>query len=294
MNNQREGIYKMRHHALFGERISVDIANMMWVVCESIVNEFHENSDFEEFNLELIRAMSIESPVTEQEFLHGNTEELTERVFHEVLESYKRKDAFISGNAYPVIRDVYEHQSSVYENIVVPISDGTKTYHIVTNLKKAYETRGRELMKSFETSIMLLIIDDAWKEHLREMDDLKQSVQNAAYEQKDPLLIYKFEAYELFNQMLKKMNKDVVSILMKGNIPISDSSGVQKAQAPKRLDLSKYATSKSDADGISSGDHDTREPQKTQPIRVEKKVGRNDPCPCGSGKKFKNCHGVGE
>jgi preprotein translocase subunit SecA len=295
MNNQREGIYKMRHHALFGERISVDIANMMFVVCETIVNEHHGNSDFDEFNLELIRALSIESPLTEHEFLHGNTEELTEKTFQSILEIYKRKEEFISNNAFPVIRDVYEHQSSVYENIVVPISDGTRTYHIVTNLKKAYETKGRELVKSFETSIMLLIIDEAWKEHLREMDDLKQSVQNAAYEQKDPLLIYKFEAYELFNQMLKKMNKDVVSILMKGNIPISDSSGVQKAQAPKRLDLSKYATSKSDVEGISSGsEQDTREVQKTQPIRVEKKVGRNDPCPCGSGKKFKNCHGVGE
>jgi preprotein translocase subunit SecA len=291
MNSQREVIYKRRRNALYGDRLSVDIANIMYDVVESITNQFHSSDGFEEFNFELIRTLSIESPIKEDEFLKANTQEIVEKLYNLILQTYKRKEETISKQAHPVIRDVYEKQSAIYENIVVPISDGARIFRVVTNLKKAYETEARELVRSYEKTVVLATIDDNWKEHLRELDDLKQSVQNATYEQKDPLLIYKFESFELFQQMIDKVNKDVVSTLMKGHIPISEPSAVQKAQAPKRLDLSKFQANKRETPGYNdpSGDPDNK---KAQPVRVDKKVGRNDPCPCGSGKKYKNCHGA--
>ena len=187
-------------------------------------------------------------------------------------------------------RIIYNH---IYENIVVPISDGKRMIQIVTNLKKAYESEGKELVRSYEKTSVLATIDEAWKEHLRELDDLRHSVQTATYEQKDPLLIYKFESYELFKAMIDKVNKDVVSILMRGHIPIRDASEVREAESRKKLDMSKYETSKTDVPSYSerSDTAPDRQQQKVQPIRVEKKVGRNDPCPCGSGKKYKQCHG---
>jgi preprotein translocase subunit SecA len=291
MNSQREVIYKRRRNALYGDRLSVDIANIMYDVVESITNQFHSSDGFEEFNFELIRTLSIESPIKEDEFLKANTQEIVEKLYNLILQTYKRKEETISKQAHPVIRDVYEKQSAIYENIVVPISDGARIFRVVTNLKKAYETEARELVRSYEKTVVLATIDDNWKEHLRELDDLKQSVQNATYEQKDPLLIYKFESFELFQQMIDKVNKDVVSTLMKGHIPISEPSAVQKAQAPKRLDLSKFQANKRETPGYNdpSGGPDNK---KAQPVRVDKKVGRNDPCPCGSGKKYKNCHGA--
>jgi preprotein translocase subunit SecA len=289
MNSQREVVYTKRRHALFGERISLDIANMMFDVIEKIVDDYHSSNDYQGFSLELIKEFSLETPMDEQEFLKLDKAEIVNQVFKTAQETYKRKSEAISKQAMPVIKDVYEHQAALYENIVVPITDGVKGYNIVTNLKKAYETQCRDLIRSFEKTIILYVIEEAWKEQLRELDDLKQSVQNATYEQK-----YKFESFELFRIMVEKMNRDIVSILMKGQLPISDPSQVQRAQAPKRLDLSKYETSKRDVYGTGDGGNgqDTREPQKSQPVRVEKKVGRNEPCPCGSGKKFKNCHGV--
>jgi preprotein translocase subunit SecA len=291
MNSQREVIYKRRRNALYGDRLSVDIANIMYDVVESITNQFHSSDGFEEFNFELIRTLSIESPIKEDEFLKANTQEIVDKLYNLILQTYKRKEETISKQAHPVIRDVYEKQSAIYENIVVPISDGARIFRVVTNLKKAYETEARELVRSYEKTVVLATIDDNWKEHLRELDDLKQSVQNATYEQKDPLLIYKFESFELFQQMIDKVNKDVVSTLMKGHIPISEPSAVQKAQAPKRLDLSKFQANKRETPGYNdpSGGPDNK---KAQPVRVDKKVGRNDPCPCGSGKKYKNCHGA--
>ena len=292
MNNQREVIYKKRRHALYGERLSVDIANMIYDVCEAVVLDHHGVSDFQEFNMEVLRNLSVESPIKEDDWLKADAKDITETVYDSVIESFKRKSLSISQQAYPVIKDVYENQSAVYENIVVPISDGHRTFQIIANLKKSYETDGRELVRAYEKTAMLATIDEAWKEHLREMDDLKQSVQNASYEQKDPLLIYKFESFELFKTMVDKINKDVCSVLMKGHIPIRDSSGVKKAQAPRRLDLSKFETSKSEfQSSMKDQAHDPGEKKKPEPVRVEKKVGRNDPCPCGSGRKYKNCHG---
>jgi len=292
MNSQREVIYKRRKHALFGDRLSVDISNMFYDVVESIVNQHHTNEDFEGFNFELIRYLSVESPVKEEEFLKIDTTELTEKLFNYVISTYKRKEETLAKQAYPVIRDVFEKQSAVYENIVVPVSDGFRVFRVLTNLEKAFKTEAREIMRSFEKTAVLATIDENWKEHLRELDDLKQSVQNASYEQKDPLLIYKFESFNLFSQMIDKINREVIATLMKGHIPIADSSGVQKAQAPKRLDLSKFNAAKHDTPRYNDPSGTSAPGQgSAQPVRVEKKVGRNDPCPCGSGRKYKNCHG---
>jgi preprotein translocase subunit SecA len=207
----------------------------------------------------------------------------------------------MANQAWPVIKDVYERASHQYENILVPITDGQKTIHISTNLRKAYDTHNRELIKTFEKAVILATIDDAWKEHLREMDELKQSVQNASYEQKDPLLIYKLESFDLFKNMIDKVNREVTSMLMKGFLPISEPEQVKQAQARKKLDMSKYQTSKTDVPAYSPGTSTEpggppppQQPKHIQPVRVEKKIGRNDPCPCGSGKKYKQCHGKNE
>ncbi len=294
MNSQREVIYKKRRHALFGERVEVDLLNTMYDVIENLVSEYQENGMFEEFNRDLIRLMSMELPVTEQEFMKMKADDLVDKVYHEMVATYTRRMENIAKQAYPVIREVYEQKSHLYTNIVVPISDGKHIFQIVTNLEKAYKNQGKELVKSYQKQTVLVTIDDAWKEQLREMDDLKQSVQNATYEQKDPLLIYKFESFNLFKIMITKVNKSIVSILAKGHIPISDPQQVREGHERRGLDLSKLSTSKSELPSGSSSQsrpEPPQEPKQLQPIRVEKRVGRNDPCPCGSGKKFKACHG---
>ncbi len=294
MNSQREVIYKKRRHALLGERLSVDIANMMFDVTENLVETYHGDGDFEGFDFDLIRSFSMDSPIPDSEFKKATTEVVTEKVYAKVLDTYSRKVESISAQAYPVLKDVYDRMSHTYENVVVPISDGVKVYQVVTNLKASAESEGKELARSYEKTVVLATIDDAWKEHLREMDELKQSVQNATYEQKDPLLIYKFESFELFKTMLTKVNKDVVSTLMKGHIPNQDPEQVKEAQRKRQVDMSNLRTSKSDFSQYSTtgGGGAPDRNQKTEPVRVDKKVGRNDPCPCGSGKKYKNCHGI--
>ncbi len=293
MNSQREVIYKKRRHALLGERLSLDVANMMYDVTESLVDTYHKDGDFENFDMDLIRSFSMDSPVPRQEYLKNISTQVIDAVYAKVLDTYKRKVETISQQAYPVLKDVYERMSHVYENVVVPISDGVRVFQVVTNLKATAESEGRELAKSYEKTVVLATIDEVWKEHLREMDELKQSVQNATYEQKDPLLIYKFESFELFKAVVTKVNKDVVSTLMKGHIPSQDPDQVQEAQRRRQVDMSKYRASKSDFSQYSStGGGSPDKNQKVEPVRVEKKVGRNDPCPCGSGKKYKNCHGM--
>jgi preprotein translocase subunit SecA len=290
MNSQREVIYKKRRHALFGDRLEVDILNTMYDMIENLVTEYQGNGMFEEFNLELIRLMSMESPVSEQEFSRMNADDLVEKVYHEMVATYTRKTEVIAKQAYPVIRDVYEQKAHLYTNIIVPISDGKHIFQIITNLEKAYKNQGKELVKSYQKQTVLTTIDEAWKEQLREMDDLKQSVQNATYEQKDPLLIYKFESFNLFKVMISKVNKQIVSILAKGHIPISEPEQVREGHERRGLDMSKLSTSKSEVP-TSSNRPDVPQEQKHEPVRVEKRVGRNDPCPCGSGKKYKACHG---
>jgi preprotein translocase subunit SecA len=298
MNAQREVIYKRRKHALFGERLDVDLLNMMYDSVEELVNEYYGSDQFEDFNMELLRLLSIESPVKQEEFKQLSIDEITERIYQKTIEGYNRKVETISKQAFPVIKNVYETKSQVYKNIVVPISDGKRIFQIICNLEKAYLNKGKELAKSYQKQVVLNTIDEAWKEQLREMDDLKQSVQNATYEQKDPLLIYKFESFNLFKLMISKVNKDVVSTLMKGHIPIQSPDQVRQAEERKRTDMSRYKTQKSDMPGVENpmqgANTQTGERSKPQPVRVEKKVGRNDPCPCGSGKKYKHCHGRGK
>ncbi len=289
MNSQREVIYTRRKNALFGERIDVDVANMLYDVSVAIVNDAHGNMEFEDFQLQLLQNLSIEAPCSAKEYGQLSPSDLTEKVYRAALANYENKTNIIAKQAYPVIKEVYEKQRAIYENIVVPISDGQRIFQIVTNLKKAFETNAKEISRAFAKTIILYIIDEHWKEHLREMDDLKQSVQNVTYEQKDPLLIYKFEAYELFKNMLDKINREAISIMMKAHIPLTDPGQVQQAAQRRGLDMSQYETSRSDAMAAASN---TQERSK-EPVRVEKKVGRNDPCPCGSGKKYKNCHGHG-
>jgi preprotein translocase subunit SecA len=297
MNSQREVIYTKRRHALYGERIQVDIANMMYEVCESVLEEYHGNADFEEFSFEVLRFLSISVPFTEEEYLKKSVEELSEQLYNAAREAYKRKLEAIRSQAYPIIKNVFEKQGKTYENILVPITDGAKTFNVVTHLEKSVETKCEELLRSYEKTISLATIDDNWKEHLRELDDLKQSVQNATYEQKDPLLIYKFESFELFKAMIDKVNKEVVAVLMKGQIPVRDPNEIQEGEAPRRSNAGNLQASKSefgssyDGQGGSEGNKQRKEQQKAQPVRVEKKVGRNEPCPCGSGKKYKQCHG---
>ncbi len=290
MNSQRTVIYKKRRHALLGERLSVDVANSMYDVTSNLVETYQSAGDFEGFDFDLIRSFSMDSPVPSEVFLREPSGTVIDKVYAKVLETYKRKVDSISQQAYPVLKDVYERMSHQYENVVVPISDGIKVFQVVTNLKATAESEGRELARSYEKTVVLATIDDAWKEQLREMDELKQSVQNATYEQKDPLLIYKFESYELFKTMIGKVNKDVVSTLMKGHIPTQDPEQVKEAQRRRQVDNLK--TQKSDFSQYGTSGGGQAGERKTEPVRVDKKVGRNDPCPCGSGKKYKNCHGT--
>lgn len=288
MNSQREVIYKKRRHALLGERIGVDIANTMYDVCEGLVEEYKEANDLEGFRLAVLKNLSVNYEITPEVFQKKSVADITEDLYRQMRETYTRKVESISRQAFPVIKNVFEQRGELFKNIIVPFTDGMKMYNVVTNLEKAYHSGGEELVRAYEKSIMLAHIDDAWKEHLREMDDLKQSVQNATYEQKDPLLIYKFESFNLFKSMVDKINKSVVSTLMKGQIPFEAPEEVRQAEE-RRTDLSKMKTGRSDM-----APQANREQRKQEPVHVGPKVGRNDPCPCGSGKKYKNCHGKEE
>jgi len=295
MNSQREVVYKKRRHALFGERLDVDILNMMYDSVEDLVNDYYGSDMFEDFNMELMRLLSMESPVDQDEFKKLSPAEISERIYEKMITGYNRKVETIAKQAYPVIKNVYETKKEVYKNIVVPITDGKRMYQIICNLEKAYDNKGKELVKSYQKQIVLNTIDEGWKEQLREMDDLKQSVQNATYEQKDPLLIYKFESFNLFKELINKVNKQVVSTLMKGQIPIQSPEQVREAETRRKMDMSRYKTQKSELPGaqnaMEGANTQTQERSKPQPVTVEKRVGRNDPCPCGSGKKYKHCHG---
>ena len=290
MNQQREVIYKKRRHALHGDRISLDVLNMIYDTCESIVEELHEVKDYENFKLELIRLLAIESPINKNEFLELNSNDITEKVFKNCFKSYQNKSESIAKQAFPVIKNVYENQSANYENIVIPFTDGLKTLQVVTNLKQAHESEGGNISESIEKSVTLAIIDDIWKEHLREMDDLKQSVQNAVYEQKDPLLIYKFESFNLFKSLIEKINKDIVSFLLKAGLP-SHANATKEENINKQNTNLKMSRPEGTTSVNNTNNPQQKQVQKAQPIRAEEKVNRNAPCPCGSGKKYKKCHG---
>jgi preprotein translocase subunit SecA len=292
MNSQREVVYTKRRHALMGERISLDITNMIYDVAENVVDISKNNGDYLELEETLLTVFAMDVPFTEEEFISSKVKELAPKVVDATLETYKRKMDKLASMAYPVIKDVYKESGHRYENILIPVTDGKRTYNITAHLKTAYETQAKELVNVFEKQTLLHIIDEEWKEHLRQLDELRNSVQNASYEQKDPLLIYKLESFGLFKEMIDATNKKALAVLMRGQVPLREPEQVREAKVEQKLDLSKYKTQKEDVNGADPTKQDTREQQRLEPIRVEKKVGRNDQCPCGSGKKYKNCHGA--
>jgi len=291
MNKQRTVIYTKRRHALMGERIGMDIVNMIWDRCAYAV----ELGDYDNVKMEMFQTLAMEAPFTEEEFNNTKQETLVEKAFEAAMANFKRKTDRIAAIAYPVIKQVYETQGHMYENIMIPITDGKRMYNIPVNLKAAYENEGKEIVKSFEKAILLHTIDEGWKENLRELDELKHSVQNASYEQKDPLLIFKLESVKLFDNMVNKINNQTISVLMRGQIPVPDPEQVRAAApempTPPRQQYQETKQDLSDPNQQAAANRDTREKQRPEPIRVQKTPGRNDPCPCGSGKKFKNCHG---
>ncbi len=292
MNKQRTVIYEKRRHALMGERIGMDISNMIWDRCINIIDK----PSYEDCREAFFKVFAMEPPFDEQEYLNAKRDELYERAFQEAMKNFNRRTERMSQVASPVIKKVYEDQGDIYKRIQIPITDGKRQYLITSDLKEAYESECKTVVKDFEKSILLHDIDDAWKENLRELDELKQSVQNASYEQKDPLVIFKLESVKLFDNMIDEINNNTVSILMRGQIPLQAPDEVQEAHEEPRPSRPQYTESRTDLideNQQAAANHDTREPQKQQPVHVDKLPGRNDPCPCGSGKKFKNCHGRG-
>ena len=286
MNSQREVIYTKRRNALSGERVEIDVMNMMQDIAQILI-EKADGMPYEDFSEYVMSALSIEPGFDEETYAHAKPAELVQKLYDNMVVTHRRRMDTIIQRTLPILKDIAEKNAAMPDDamIRIPVSDGRKIYPVVLNIKKVVESEGRDLVRAISKSIVLYRIDDCWKEHLRDMDDLKQSVQNATYEQKDPLLIYKFESFNLFSQMLEDMNKDVLAFLLRAHIPLRDGSTAQAPAQPRKPDMSQMNTSRTDL--VTNGG----EPKSKMPVHVEKQVGRNDPCPCGSGKKFKNCHG---
>ena len=297
MNKQRTVIYEKRRHALMGERIGMDIANIIW---DRVVNIIENTADYESCKEEFLHVLSMEVPFTNEEYINQPREQLTENAFQAAIGNFNRRTERIQTVANPIIKQVYENQGQLYERIMVPLTDGRRMYNIPCNLKEAYETESKSVVKEFEKSILLHIIDDSWKENLRQLDELKHSVQNASYEQKDPLLIFKLESAKVWDDMINEMYNRICSILTRAQIPEMQQQ-VQEAAPEQHTQRQQYTESKqnigeeqlSDPNQRAAAQQDTRAQQPRTPITKDKLPGRNDPCPCGSGKKFKNCHGKG-
>ena len=291
MNKQRKVIYERRRHALMGQRIGMDISNMIWERCVNIV----QNNGYEGMQEEFRSVLAMEVPFTYEQFDDKSRDELEDIAFDAAIAAFKRKTEIFAQKAYPVIKEVYETKGAMYDNILVPITDGRRMYQISVPLKEAYETQGHSIVLAFEKAILLHSIDNAWKENLRALDDLKTSVQNASYEQKDPLLIFKLESVKLFDSMVNDINYNTVSVLMRCQLPVEDSEEVREAPAQvEETPRSKMKETKEDITEAGQEPIDTRAQENHQPVVNEQpKIGRNDPCPCGSGKKYKNCHGKG-
>jgi preprotein translocase subunit SecA len=306
MNKQRQVVYSKRKHALFGDRLALDIQNSFYDLADEIITQFVDTKDFAGFKLEVIRYFSVDTAITEDEFMGGKIEPLTEKLFTEVLESYERKRDFILTNALPVLKGLYIERGESIENVSIPFADAKKGISILVPLEETVKSEGKDLMTYFEKNVALSLIDESWKDHLRFMDDLKQEVQTAGYEQKDPLVIYKIESFNLFKVLISSINKEIASFLFKGMIPISEPQKVKAAKEEhtsfKGLKESRndVGTTAAQVNNYARGGQQGQAPQgdepvrKQEPIRVENKIGRNDPCPCGSGKKYKNCHGKDE
>jgi len=298
MNQQRNLIYAKRRHALMGERIGVDITNMIYETADAIFQDARQAGDYEGLKFDVMQTFAIEVPFDEDMFHTGKKAELSQQLAEAALESFKRRMDKLMQVADPVIQKVFEEKGQMYENILIPITDSKKVYNIAVNLRQAAETHCKEVVKEFEKRMLLYVIDDEWKEHLRQLDDLKQSVQNASYEQKDPLLIYKLESFGIFREMLDALNRRAIAILLRGQIHEQQPDRVQQAQQQRRQDYSRYRTQKdavqqaAQASGMAAAaGRDTRENARPEPIHADKKPRPNDPCPCGSGKKYKQCHG---
>ena len=301
MNKQRNVVYKKRTHALFGERLALDLDNAFYVVSEGLVNSFKEMDDYEGFKLSTIVNFGLDPSIEKEEFLRGDANQLSEKLYTEATQNYEHKLEELRKQAIPVFKNIRLTQGKHIENVVVPFTDGKKAINVLSNLQKTLDSEGRELMNAVESQITLSIIDDAWKEHLRSMDDLKQSVQSAYLEQKDPLVIYKIEAFDLFRQMDSEVNKDIVSFLCHCGIPAEQNNAPIREGREQKTDMSKMKVRKDEL--VASGEpnreiinegndyYDPADNVKKEPVKVGPKIGRNDPCPCGSGKKYKNCHG---
>ncbi|MRG48848.1 preprotein translocase subunit SecA [Chitinophaga sp. SYP-B3965] len=297
MNKQRSVIYSKRNHALLGERLSIDIDNAFYEVAEGLVTTHRETGDYETFKLDVILNFAVDTAITQDELNKGNVQEIAEKLYGEATHNYTRRTTEVMHGTLPVIKKIYEEQGQHIENISIPFTDGKKGINVLAPLKKVVETQGRETVAALERSITLALIDDAWKEHLRAMDDLKQSVQSAVYEQKDPLLIYKFEAFQLFKQMSAENSKEIVAFLCKAGIPGSQGEDEITEGHEQKTDMSRMRASHQEFENGGAPQQreqeyaPVEEQHRPEPVRVGPKVGRNDPCPCGSGKKFKACHG---
>jgi preprotein translocase subunit SecA len=299
MNKQRNVVYSKRQHALFGERLALDLDNSFYGVASGLVQQYTGTSDHEGFTLNCIMHLGVNTSITSQEIEKGNSNDIIEKLYQEATQHYNYRKQSIAKQALPIFQNVKLTQGSNIINVFVPFTDGKKTVNVLTNLDKTIQSKGLELLSSLEKSITLSIIDDTWKEHLRAMDDLKQSVQTAVYEQKDPLVIYKQSAFELFSNMDAEVNKDIVSFLCHAALPAENNGNALREGKESKTDMSKMRERKdefstaSSQENIEGGNeyHDPSQSTKPEPVRVGPKVGRNDPCPCGSGKKFKSCHG---
>jgi preprotein translocase subunit SecA len=298
MNKQRTVIYEKRRHALMGERIGMDISNIIW---DRVVNIIENQADYKGCKEEFLHILAMEIPFSEEEFVNKNHDQLCEEAFQAAIGNFERKTEHIREVANPIIKQVFENQGAMYERIMVPVTDGRRMYNIPCNLKEAYETESKSVVKEFEKAILLHNIDEAWKENLRQLDELKHSVQNASYEQKDPLLIFKLESAKVWDNMINEMYNRITSILTRAQIPMAEPQDVREAAPEQHTQRQQYQESKqnldeeqlTDANQRAAAQHDTRAQQPRTPIMKDKLPGRNDPCPCGSGKKFKNCHGRG-
>ena len=290
MNMQRNAVYKRRNHALFGERLALDIDTSFSAMAEGLVSSFREQEDFEGFRMSCIVNFGLDTRISEEEFKKGDINKLIDQLYTEATETYNQHKEEIQKNAIPVFKNIRHTQGSHIENVVVPFTDGRKSLNVLTNLDKTVSTQGAELTNSLEKSITLAVIDDAWKEHLRAMDDLKQSVQTAYLEQKDPLVIYKMEAYNQFRNMNADVNKDIVSFLSHASLPVQEENTQLKEGRQEKTDMSRMKANKEEVDAAGE-DYAANEKDKPVPVTVGPKIGRNDPCPCGSGKKYKQCHG---
>lgn len=291
MNHQRNAVYKRRNHALFGERLALDIDTSYFNMAEGIVNSYKEQDDYEGFKMACIVNFGVDSNINSEVFQKTDSNSLTDKLYEEISAKYSVHKEEVKKQAIPVFKNIRLTQGSHIENVVVPFTDGKKSMNVLANLDKTIKTDGGELASALEKTITLVVIDDAWKNHLRAMDDLKQSVQTAYLEQKDPLVIYKVEAYKLFEGMNGEVNRDIVSFLSHATLPIQDENANLKEGRQQKTDMSKMQANKEEVDAAGE-DYAANEKDKPVPITVGPKIGRNDPCPCGSGKKYKNCHGV--